>query len=856
VRAEYDVRAEDARTRAPAGAGARSEPAAPSPEAAAPSTWIATVFLAALTLASAMGFSRVFADSRWVGPVVVTALATHGFCALLRRRRLVDPLPILVGLAFVALLSVYVVLPHSLTFFLPLGRSWTTVHQQLLAGRTQIRNLTTPIPASPALTLLAVWAVGIAAVLADWLTFRVQAPLQGTAPAFAVFIASCALGSPRNRPWLVGLEVAALSAFLLAHRITIGGKEVPELGRPGRPAGTPPGVAVGVGAAAIAVVAAVAVTPLLPNTEGTGVLGWKTLNHGSGNRVTPSPFDDLRTRLIAEAPTEVMTVRSPVASYWRLTSLDTFTGQVWESTNSYHDVSSRLPGTPSAPGTTTVQESFHIEALDSIWLPTAFDPESVRARQPVTWDPRSGSLLSSKPTANGENYQVTSAEELAKLDPNALSSVPPVQPTAIAADLRLPAQIPANVVRLAKTLTASQPTEYAKAYALEQFFHQPEFRYSLNPASDDSTSALETFLFRTRQGYCQQFAGAYAVLARLAGLPTRIAIGFQPGTLEADGLYHVSNTDAHAWPEVYFPTIGWVPFEPTPGRQVPGGASYTGYTSSQTVPAPPPTTATTPSNPAVNGAGAAPTTTLPASATPPTAGTATGGSSLVPLGIAAASLAAGAGAWIAALAVWRRRRWRRRRTAAGLASGVRQPGVSRFPPTQAGAVVLVAWDETVEYLARWDVRRAPDETFNEFASRAQDQLGDLLNSTSDGRRLTPVDEWQGGITAMREDAPSGRLVTSGGRTRLPSRGELGDLAELAERAAYGNRNLEPPGAEQAWDLAERLGRQLHDVMPLRRRLAVLIRPRYSRALDVDPVPAAFAVPAGVEEPEPEMAAPR
>ena len=81
-----------------------------------------------------------------------------------------------------------------------------------------------------------------------------------------------------------------------------------------------------------------------------------------------------------------------------------------------------------------------------------------------------------------------------------------------------------------------------------------------------SADPLTGFLFDTHAGFCQQFAGAFAVLARLDGLPTRVAVGFTTGGLGRRGVYRVRGADAHTWPEVYFgPTVGWVSFEPTPG---------------------------------------------------------------------------------------------------------------------------------------------------------------------------------------------------------------------------------------------------------------------------------------------------
>src|SRR5690606_14327556 len=101
--------------------------------------------------------------------------------------------------------------------------------------------------------------------------------------------------------------------------------------------------------------------------------------------------------------------------------------------------------------------------------------------------------------------------------------------------------------------------------------------YSTDIDSGHSTDALVDFL-DSRRGYCEQFAGTFAAMARTLGIPARVAVGFTPGDPDpavAD-TFVVRGRHAHAWPEVWFPQVGWVPFEPTPGRGMPGATDYTG----------------------------------------------------------------------------------------------------------------------------------------------------------------------------------------------------------------------------------------------------------------------------------------
>ncbi len=102
------------------------------------------------------------------------------------------------------------------------------------------------------------------------------------------------------------------------------------------------------------------------------------------------------------------------------------------------------------------------------------------------------------------------------------------------------------------------------------------FDYSLAPPPSDYSSPYAAFLFDTRSGYCQHFAGAMALLLRYNGIPARVAVGFATGEPDGPDAYVVSTNNAHAWVEVYFPGVGWVAFDPTPGRSIPtAGASST-----------------------------------------------------------------------------------------------------------------------------------------------------------------------------------------------------------------------------------------------------------------------------------------
>jgi hypothetical protein len=98
---------------------------------------------------------------------------------------------------------------------------------------------------------------------------------------------------------------------------------------------------------------------------------------------------------------------------------------------------------------------------------------------------------------------------------------------------------------------------------VEHYLLSSRFRYDENPPR--SLYPLETFLFKSRVGYCQQFAGAMAMLLRMGGVPARVAAGFTTGSYNsADHDWEVTDLNAHAWVEAWFPGYGWVRFDPTP----------------------------------------------------------------------------------------------------------------------------------------------------------------------------------------------------------------------------------------------------------------------------------------------------
>ncbi len=132
--------------------------------------------------------------------------------------------------------------------------------------------------------------------------------------------------------------------------------------------------------------------------------------------------------------------------------------------------------------------------------------------------------------------------------------------------LQLPPTLPDRVRQLARDLTAAFDNPYDKAKAIERYLRSIPYNEQI-PVPPRNQDGVDWFLFDLQQGYCDYYASAMAVMLRAVGVPARIASGYARGKYDADaGTWTVRESDAHTWPEVYFPGYGWIPFEPTPSE--------------------------------------------------------------------------------------------------------------------------------------------------------------------------------------------------------------------------------------------------------------------------------------------------
>lgn len=242
---------------------------------------------------------------------------------------------------------------------------------------------------------------------------------------------------------------------------------------------------------------------------------------------------------------------------------------------------------PTSFDTETVRTSVEVANFASEYLPAPWLPTAASATGDWRYDPRTLAIVAvgdgrRQATQNTE-YRVTS-ERLPAIE-RVLSDAAEGNPADNGMTLSLPEGISPQVYRLAEQVTADAPTAGEKALALRDFLRSDAFTYSLAAAPGTTLQTLDDFLLGSRIGYCEQFAGSLAVLARMVGIPSRVVVGFLPGT-RVDDVWEVSARNMHAWTELHFGDgVGWVPLDPTPGGAVgnPDATATTTATAEPTV---------------------------------------------------------------------------------------------------------------------------------------------------------------------------------------------------------------------------------------------------------------------------------
>lgn len=326
-----------------------------------------------------------------------------------------------------------------------------------------------------------------------------------------------------------------------------------------------------------AVVAGLVVPAALPSTDVAVTSSGLGPSVATGSNPILRLGEDLRRN--EALPVLSYSTVTGVPLYLRLSVITDLRAATWqpdppalEWANRPADVA-RAPGLDRAVLTSREVVFVHVGNLRSPWLPVPYPSTRVTGLAGEwRWEADSLTFASGSALAAGEDFAVESV----RLEPTpaqllaAGSAVPPGMERYLA----LPEVAPI-VAESAREFTEGASSPYEKAVALQQALRSSRFHYSeqapVSGGYDASNVGAVAGFLEQGGGYCIHFASAMAVMARMLGIPSRVVVGFQPGTRVHGSdagrtLFEVSTHDLHAWPELFFDGVGWVAFEPTPSR--------------------------------------------------------------------------------------------------------------------------------------------------------------------------------------------------------------------------------------------------------------------------------------------------
>jgi transglutaminase superfamily protein/transglutaminase TgpA-like protein len=303
----------------------------------------------------------------------------------------------------------------------------------------------------------------------------------------------------------------------------------------------------------------------------------------AGNGPALDPFISIGAQLSVDHPAvDLFKVETNDPQYWQLATLDQFDGESWRSSDpdgtkggieAGQIVHVSPPVTPPPDSQTRSTYTFTILSSNmghALPVPEQIIPPTHLIDVPgdlggdLTFDPYLDQTFVGGGLDEGDEYTIRS--RIAVPTAGELDQVHNLPSVQYGRWTELPEDLDPRFEQIAQGWTADATSAYDKVLAIQRHFHSDGFTYSTDVDVADDAGALLTFLTQTKTGFCQQYASAMAVLVRELGLPARIAVGYQAGTLQDDGTYLVQSTDAHAWVEVFFEGYGWLPFEPTPGH--------------------------------------------------------------------------------------------------------------------------------------------------------------------------------------------------------------------------------------------------------------------------------------------------
>ncbi|MEV0841073.1 DUF3488 and transglutaminase-like domain-containing protein [Actinocatenispora sera] len=457
-----------------------------------------------------------------------------------------------------------------------------------------VQRLAVPVPERVSLDFLVAVGVGLVAIAVDVLAVGMRHPALAGLPLLALYSVPVAV-HPDSVSWIPFVLSAAGYLWLLMtdhiDRVRRWGRRFTGDGRDIDTWEPSPLAAAGRRVGFAALVLAVVIPLLVPGLT-TGVLDRiAAYNSGTGPGTggttqlgtSINPISTLRGSLRLGTPVNLFQLHTsdPDPGYLRTAVADQITDNGFKPRSARRaqplarGLVEPTNGKPSSLKYQRYQAQLTGQRLDDRYLPLFANPTTVQAPGGANWryDTDTGVVAADRPATAGRSWSTNydtfdyQAKDL-RAAPELSSGDPAVKYNT---EVRHIPQITDQVDRLVR----GKATEYDRVRAILDFFSpKNHFKYSLQTKAGTSGSAIVDFL-KGRQGYCEQYASAMAWMTREAGIPARVVVGYTHGTRLGNGqTWQITSHEAHAWVEVWFPTFGWVPFDPTPSTDVSGSAVF------------------------------------------------------------------------------------------------------------------------------------------------------------------------------------------------------------------------------------------------------------------------------------------
>ncbi|MER6461578.1 transglutaminase TgpA family protein [Streptomyces sp. NPDC001288] len=539
---------------------------------------------AAATLMASCALLPLVSPMTWLFQAAFLVAVQTGVGAAARRVPLARPLTVAAqALVTLVMLTLVFARGHAIAGLIPGPDTFRYFADLLQQGSEDISRYAIPAPLSDGIRLMVIGGVLIVGLIVDLLavTFRSAAPAG--LPLLALYSVAAGL-SDGPTDWLWFLVAAGGYLLLL---LAEGRDRLSQWGRvfggvPRTPGGqessavAPVRTGRRIGFAVLSV--ALFVPFVMPSIQGgllDGTGNGVGVGNGNGGTISAvNPLVSLRDSLNVDEDRQVLSVRTTTADlsdlYLRIVSLDDFDGTTWKPAQRHiTGVPNTFP-TPVGLGGDVRRETVRttISAADwyaQDWLPMPYPPSEVRVAGTWRYEPVGMTLVGDHgQNTRGETYQVTSLAVQPTADQ--LAAAPEPSAAMKKEYTKVPASLPKVVAQTAREVTAGSSNHYEEAVKLQDYFAvDGGFEYDTQVQVGRGEGAIANFL-KQRRGFCVHFSFAMAAMARTLGIPARVAVGFAPGTPQADGSVSVGLKDAHAWPELYFEGVGWTRFEPTPTR--------------------------------------------------------------------------------------------------------------------------------------------------------------------------------------------------------------------------------------------------------------------------------------------------